>query len=120
MKFKRVLQGIVYESDLYFKDDKVGGYCSWYCKMTWNEESLKNEADLDIFDLLFQIDTENGADISNIFLWICRFGAFEAIKVTSGRYYWLRQERLLNLKNIPKKLPAVKIQFLLRNITSTA
>ena len=47
---------IIREIILYFKDDTVGGWSSYYCKETWNDETLENEADLEIFDLFFEID----------------------------------------------------------------
>ena len=66
---------------MYFEDGNVGGYSSWYCSKTWNDETLENEADLEIFDLLLKIDIKNGADTSKIVLWLCNYGAFEAVKV---------------------------------------
>ena len=73
--------GILFESQLYFKDFKVGGWSSVYCELTWNDETLENEADLEIFDLLFKIDIQNGADTSKIVLYLCQCAAFEAVKV---------------------------------------
>ena len=72
---------VIYEVGLYFEDGTVGGWSSNYCSKTWNDESLKNEADLEIFDLLLKIDIKNGADPSKIARWICSYGAFEAVKV---------------------------------------
>ena len=72
---------VIYEILLYFEDGRVGGYSSYYCKETWNDWTLENDADLNIFDLLFEIDIQNGADKSKIFHSLCRNGAFEAIKV---------------------------------------
>ena len=74
-------EAVIYEIETYFKDDCVGGWSSWYCKGTWNDENLENDADLQIFDLLLKIDIQNGADTSKIVLSLCFFGAFEAVKV---------------------------------------
>ena len=73
--------GILVEIEMYFKDDCVGGWSSYYCKKTWNDETLENAADLEIFDLLLNIDIKNGADSSKIVYSLCRNGAFEAVKV---------------------------------------
>ena len=73
--------GILVELEMYFKDGHVGGWSSAYCKMTWNDETLENEAELDIFHLLFEIDIKNGADTSKIVDRLCLNGAFEAVKV---------------------------------------
>ena len=54
------------ETVMYFKDGTVGGYSSYYCALTWKDETLENEADFEIFDLLFKIDIKNGADTSKI------------------------------------------------------
>ena len=72
---------ILVEIQLYFKDGEIGGWSSCYCKETWNHETLENEADLEIFDLLLKIDIKNGADTSKIVQNLCRDGAFEAVKV---------------------------------------
>ena len=69
------------EIELYFKDGYVGGYSNWYCKETWNDSTLENDADLEIFDLLLKIDIQNGADTSKIVRSLCQYGAFEAVKV---------------------------------------
>ena len=74
-------EAVIFEIELYFEDGKVGGYSSWYCKLTWNDETLENDADLEIFDLLLKIDSQNEADSSKIVLWLCGVGAFEAVKV---------------------------------------
>ena len=74
------LVAVIIEIDIYFKDG-VGGWSNLYCKATWNNRTLENEADLEIFDLLFKIDIKNGADPSKIVLSLCRNGAFEAVKV---------------------------------------
>ena len=71
---------IITEIRLYCEDE-VGGWSSAYCKFTWNDKTLKNEADLEIFDLLLKIDIKNGANTSEIVLGLCLFGAFEAVKV---------------------------------------
>ena len=82
--FKKCAAIIIIEIERYFKDGKVGGWSSFYCKMTWNDETLENEADLEIFDLLFKIDIKNGADLSKIVLWLGGFGAFDAVKVKNS------------------------------------
>ena len=74
-------EDIIVEIKLYFEDGKVGGWSSFYCKMTWNDKTLENDADLEIFDLLFKIDIRNGADTSKILHSLCLDGAFEAVKV---------------------------------------
>ena len=74
-------EAVIYEIETYFKDGKVGGWSSFYCKATWNDETLENEADLAIFDLLLEIDIKNGADTSKIVDSLCLNGAFEAVKV---------------------------------------
>ena len=75
------LKYIQIESEIYFKEGVFGGYSSCYCVGAWNEEKLKNEADLTLFELLFEIDVENGADTTKILHTICLVGAFEAVKV---------------------------------------
>ena len=72
---------LFYEIETYFDDGGVGGWSSWYCSENWNDETLENEADLEIFDLLLKIDTQNGADPSKIVHSLCFLGAFEAVKV---------------------------------------
>ena len=62
----------------------VGGWSSHYCSETWNSETLENEADLEIFDILFKIDIQNGANASKIVHSLCQFGAFEAVKVRNN------------------------------------
>ena len=57
---------IIREIRMYFEDGHVGGWSSFYCKATWNDSTLENEADLEIFDLLSKIDIQNGADASKI------------------------------------------------------
>ena len=74
-------EGVITERRLYFEDGCVGGYSSYYCKFTWNDETLENDADLEIFDLLLKIDIKNGADTSKIVWSLCFYGAFEAVKV---------------------------------------
>ena len=72
---------IIEEIRLYFEEGCVGGWSSYYCKETWNDSTLENDADLEIFDLLLKIDINNVADASKIVLWVCNYGAFEAVKV---------------------------------------
>ena len=72
---------IIVEIKMYFEDGKVGGWSSYYCKKTWNDSTLENDADLEIFELLLTIDIRNGADTSKIVYWLCGYGAFEAVKV---------------------------------------
>ena len=67
-----------------FKDGDVRGWSSYYCKVTWNDSTLENDADLEIFDLLYKIDTKNGADASKIVWNLCLNGAFEAVKVRNS------------------------------------
>ena len=74
-------EAVIFETELYFKDGDVGGWSSLYCKVTWNDETLENDADLKIFDLLLKIDIQNGADTSKIVQNLCHNGAFEAVKV---------------------------------------
>ena len=75
---------IISELEMYFKDGYVGGWSSYYCKKTWNDSTLENEADLEIFDLLFKIDIKNRADTSKIVWGLCFNGAFEAVKVKNS------------------------------------
>ena len=75
-------KAIIFETDLYYEDDLVGGWSSMYCRLTWNDRTLENEADLEIFDLLLKIDIKNGADSSKVVHSLCTDGAFEAVKVT--------------------------------------
>ena len=79
-KWKRIIK----EIRLNFDESYVRGYSSWYCKNAWNDSTLENDADLEIFDLLFEIDIKNGADPSKIVYWLCFYGAFEAVKVRNG------------------------------------
>ena len=74
-----VLKGIKTEGERYFKYNL--GYSCCYCIMAWNENKLKNEADLALFDLLLEIDVKNGADTTTILKNICLVGAFGAVKV---------------------------------------
>ena len=71
----------IIEIDTYFKDGRVGGWSSFYCKKTWNDSTLENDANLEIFDLLLKMDIKNGADTSKIVDSLCLTGAFEAVKV---------------------------------------
>ena len=80
-KLSEKWEAIVFETFINSGDGAVGGWSSEYCKKTWNDVTLENDADLEIFDLLLKIDIKNGADISKIVLWLCAFGAFEAVKV---------------------------------------
>ena len=57
-----------------------------YCKKTWNDSTLENDADLEIFDLLLKIDIQNGVDSYKIVRNLCFYGAFEAVKVRAARY----------------------------------
>ena len=75
---------VIEEINMYFEDGKVGGWSSFYCKKTWNDSTLNNDANLEIFDLLLKIDIKNGADLSKIFLELCFFGAFEAVRVRNS------------------------------------
>ena len=72
---------IINEITIYFEDGFHGGWSSYYCSVTWNDSTLENEADFEIFDLLLKIDIKNGADTSKIVQNLCIFGAFEAVKV---------------------------------------
>ena len=69
---------------MYFKDGYYGGWSLSYCRKTWNDSTLENEADLEIFDLLLEIDIINGADLSKIVESLCKNGAFEAVKVRTN------------------------------------
>ena len=89
--------GIVHEIQIYFKDGRVGGWSSFYCKVTWNDETLENEADLQIFDLLLKIDIQNGADTSKIVYWLCVYGAFKAVKVRFRQIYHVIKKILLQI-----------------------
>ena len=75
---------VIIEIQMYFKDGHVGGWSSFYCKFNWNDSTLENEADLEIFDLLLKIDIQNGADVSKIVLVLCGYGTFEAVKVSKS------------------------------------
>ena len=81
VKLLKKWEDVIIEIEIYFKDGHVGGWSNLYCRMTWNDETLENEADLEIFDLLLKIDIKNGADPSKIVRNLCFFGAFEAVKV---------------------------------------
>ena len=77
-----MLDGIKYETKLYFdQEDTVGGYSSLYCKKAWDEKRLTCDADLALFELLFQIDVENGAETTRILDNLCLLGAFAAVEV---------------------------------------
>ena len=91
-EFSEKWRAVIFEIELCFKDVKIGGWSSCYCKETWNDETLENEADLEIFDLLLKIDIKNGADTSKIVLYLCMFGAFEAVKVRKSQF---------DFKNVP-------------------
>ena len=60
---------------------KIEGWCILYCKKTWNNLTLQNDARLRIFEILYQIDLQNGADVSNIVYLLCSYGAFKAVEV---------------------------------------
>ena len=75
---------VLNEIKIYFKDGYIAGWSSFYCKKTWNDSTLENDADLEIFDLLFKIDINNGADASKIVYNLCGYGAFEAVKVRNS------------------------------------
>ena len=77
-------ESVIIEISLYFENRNVEGWSSYYCKKTWNDETLENEADFEIFDLLFKIDIKNGADTSKIVDSLCKNGAFEAVKVSDS------------------------------------
>ena len=74
-------EDVIEEIKMYFKDGLVGGYSSFYCKITWNDSTQENDADLKVFDLLLEIDIQNGADSSKILQNLCHNGAFETVKV---------------------------------------
>ena len=78
-------EAIIFE--LYFKVGEEGGWSGYYCKMAWNDETLKNEADLEIFYLLFKIDIKNGANTSVIVESVCHYGAFDVLKVRFIKIY---------------------------------
>ena len=80
--FFKIWEAILIETKLYLKRDWIGGWSSFYCKAAWNDSTLENDVNLDIFDLLLEIDKRNGANPSTIVLGLCNCGAFEAIKVT--------------------------------------
>ena len=79
---------VIDEIRLYFEYGEVGGWSSYYCSVTWNDETLENDADLEIFDLLEKIDMKNGADSSKIVHVLCLDGAFEAVKVRKSLFYF--------------------------------
>ena len=79
----------------YFKNSNV--WSSLYCSMTWNDSTLENDADLEVFDLLLKIDIQNGADTSKIVLFLCGYGAFEAVKVRKSYFPFHRFLRLFIL-----------------------
>ena len=74
------------EIETYFKKGEdgiiIGGWSCLYCKETWDDWSLKNNADLEVFEILFKIDTQNGTETSKIFQNLCKYGAYEAVEVT--------------------------------------
>ena len=72
---------IIWEIYRYCRDGHFGGWCSYYCSETWNDETLENDADFEIFDLLLKMDIQNGADTSKIVHSLCKYSAFEAVKV---------------------------------------
>ena len=78
------LEHVKLESIVYFEEGKIGGYSSYYCKAACDEKSLKNDADLAVFDLLYEIDVENGADRTQILSSLCFDGAFGAVKVRAN------------------------------------
>ena len=55
VKLLKKWEDVIIEIEIYFKDGHVGGWSILYCRMTWNDETLENEADLEIFDLLLKI-----------------------------------------------------------------
>ena len=71
----------IWEMELYFEEGDAGGWSSYYCKVNWNDSTLENDADLEIFEILLKIDIKNGADTSKIVDSLCADGAFEAVKV---------------------------------------
>ena len=80
-KFSKKWEDITIEIKLYLAEGSVGGWSSYYCKKTWNDSTLENDADLEIFDILLEIDIKNGADTSKIVDRLCFNGALEAVKV---------------------------------------
>ena len=89
-KETKKLRDIIREIKRYFKDGSVGGWSSLYCKVTWNDQTLENDADFEIFDILFKIDIQNGADSSKIVQSLCFNGAFEAVKVKQAISFFIR------------------------------
>ena len=83
-KVSKKWKDIIFEIRLYFKDRNYGGWSCYYCSKTWNNSNLENDADLEIFDLLFKIDVRNRADTSDIIWNLCFIGAFEAVKVRNS------------------------------------
>ena len=73
-------EAVISEILVYFQGT-VGGWSSFYCFKTWNDSSLENDANLEVFDLLLKIDIQNGADQSDIASNLCLNGAFRAVKV---------------------------------------
>ena len=63
-RYFRKWEAVIDEIEMFFKDGKVGG-----------------AADLEIFDHLLKIATQDQADSSKIVPGLCFLGAFEAIKV---------------------------------------
>ena len=78
---------LIFEIKLYLDDGEVGGWSGWYCQVTWNDKTLKNEADLKIFDLLLKIDIQNEFDTSKVVYSLCNVGAFEVVKVRFRQIY---------------------------------
>ena len=85
-KVSKKWKDIIREIILYFKDGHFGGWSSYYCKKTWNDSTLENDADLEIFELLLKIDIRNGAHASKIVQQLCGYGAFEAVKVRKSYF----------------------------------
>ena len=77
-------EAVIIEMKLYFEDGFVGGWSTYYCQKTWNDSTLENDADWEIFDLLLKIDIKNRADTSKIVHALCFYGAFEAAKVRNS------------------------------------
>ena len=94
-------EAVIDEIEMYFKDGNVGGWSSYYCLKTWNDETLENDADFEIFDLLLKIDIKNGADPSKIVHSLCFDGAFEAVKV---RKIYFSSHEILSLVFLYYKL----------------
>ena len=84
------MAAVIFEIETYFKDNAVGGWSSLYSRVTWNDWTLENNADLEIFDLLLKIDIKNGADTSKIVESLCLYGAFEAVKVKKVNSIFIR------------------------------